>query len=111
MTRRQALAITPFALSSACANRRPVAASTPSAPRTTLARVHCSADRVIRTVAGLRPYRPSGCNVSTERRGSKLIIHHSGHGGAGITMSWGTAQFALEEALVSQHRDFAIIGS
>ena len=67
-------------------------------PRRRMARVLVSPARVIRTVAGLRPFRPSGFVVRAERRDAKLLIHHYGHGGGGITLSWGTAQLALEEA-------------
>jgi len=53
-------------------------------------------DREIRTVVGLRPYRPSGFVVRAEKLGEKLLIHNYGHGGGGITLSWGTSQLATE---------------
>jgi D-amino-acid oxidase len=55
-----------------------------------------SPEREIRTVVGLRPYRPSGFVVKAEKLGEKLIIHNYGHGGGGITLSWGTSQLATE---------------
>jgi D-amino-acid oxidase len=55
-----------------------------------------SPDREIRTVVGLRPYRPSGFVVRAEKLGEKLVIHNYGHGGGGITLSWGTSQIATE---------------
>ena len=42
--------------------------------------------RVLRHRVGLRPARPS---VRVERVGS--VVHCYGHGGAGVTLSWGTA--------------------
>lgn len=54
------------------------------------------ADRVIRTVVGLRPYRPSGFVVAAESLEGTLLIHNYGHGGGGITLSWGTAHLAVE---------------
>lgn len=63
--------------------------------------VKVARNRVIREVVGLRPFRPSGFVVSAQRVGEKLLVHNYGHGGAGITLSWGTAGLALELA-----RDF-----
>ena len=58
-----------------------------------------AASREIRTVVGLRPFRSSGFRVEVERVGDKLLVHNYGHGGGGITLSWGTSQIAVEEAL------------
>ncbi|WP_435742097.1 DNA polymerase Y family protein, partial [Nocardioides sp. SYSU DS0663] len=43
--------------------------------------------RVLRTKVGLRPARPS---VRLERQGR--VVHCYGHGGAGVTLSWGCAE-------------------
>ncbi|HVL17603.1 MAG TPA: FAD-dependent oxidoreductase [Gemmatimonadales bacterium] len=80
-------------------------------PRRHMARVLVSHARVIRSVGGLRPFRPSGFVVRAERRDSKLIVHHYGHGGGGITLSWGTAQLALEEAQPTGLRTAAVLGA
>jgi D-amino-acid oxidase len=64
--------------------------------------VKVSRDRIIREVVGLRPYRAEGFVVEAERVGEKLVIHNYGHGGAGITLSWGTASLAVALA-----RDFS----
>jgi len=58
--------------------------------------VRVSADREIRTVAGLRPFRPSGFVVRPEKIGDLLVIHNYGHGGGGVTLSWGTARLAVD---------------
>jgi glycine/D-amino acid oxidase-like deaminating enzyme len=58
--------------------------------------VKVSRDRLIREVVGLRPYRDEGFVVAAERIGEKLLIHNYGHGGAGITLSWGTASLAVD---------------
>src|SRR5213082_2036064 len=58
--------------------------------------VKVSRDRVIREVVGLRPYRAEGFVVDAGRVGHKLILHNYGHGGAGMTLSWGTASLAVD---------------
>src|SRR6185295_1201457 len=83
-------------LSAGCAARRPPVSAIPPAPR--LAKVKVAPDRVIRVIVGLRPFRPSGFVVRGEKLDEKTVIHNYGHGGAGITLSWGTAQLAVEEA-------------
>ena len=67
-------------------------------------------DRVIRTIVGLRPFRPSGFVVRAEKLDDKTVIHNYGHGGAGITLSWGTAQLAIQEAANIETRQAAVIG-
>ena len=78
--------------------------------RLRLAPVHVSEDRVIRVVAGLRPYRPGGFVVRAERFGDKTLVHNYGHGGGGITMSWGTSHLALDEGFAGPERDYAVLG-
>jgi D-amino-acid oxidase len=40
---------------------------------------------------GLRPRRAGGVRLATERRGEATVVHCYGHGAAGLTLSWGTA--------------------
>ena len=75
-----------------------------------LAQVKVAPDRVIRSIVGLRPFRPSGFVVRGEKLDAKTVIHNYGHGGAGITLSWGTSQLAVEEGAKSGARDCAVIG-
>jgi len=44
-----------------------------------------------RFIAGVRPYRETTFRLELDRTGPKPIVHNYGHGGAGITMSWGCA--------------------
>ncbi len=46
--------------------------------------------------AGLRPFREGSVRVEAEEIDNQKIIHNYGHGGSGITLSWGSAQQALE---------------
>jgi D-amino-acid oxidase len=76
-----------------------------------LRRVVVSSDRVIRTVVGLRPFRASGFRVEAERLGDKLLVHNYGHGGCGVTLSWGTASLATDLVVESGSRGpVAVIG-
>lgn len=81
-----------------------------SAPTFRLPPVRVSSDRVIRTLAGLRPYRPSGFVVSGQRLDDTPVIHNYGHGGGGISLSWGSSTLAGEIALETGHRSFAVLG-
>jgi glycine/D-amino acid oxidase-like deaminating enzyme len=94
---------------SACAGRRTGPLVWPEPPRR-LARVHVAEDRIIRSVTGLRPYRASGFVVRAEKLGDKTVVHNYGHGGGGITLSWGTSELAVEEAWKTGERRFAVLG-
>lgn len=65
----------------------------------------------VRTIAGLRPYRPSGFVVRREDTGAKLLVHNYGHGGGGMSLSWGSAQLALNLAQPIRSRDCAVVGA
>jgi glycine/D-amino acid oxidase-like deaminating enzyme len=84
---------------------------TAAAPSGCLPRVLVSPDRVIRTMAGLRPYRASGFVVRAEALGDKKLVHNYGHGGAGITLSWGTSKLATELGLQGHQGPVAVLGS
>lgn len=73
-------------------------------------RVNVAADRIIRTVVGLRPFRPSGFVLKSEKIDSKIIVHNYGHGGGGISLSWGTCTLAVETALQNDAKSFAVLG-
>jgi len=72
--------------------------------------VRASWDRVIRTTVGLRPYRPSGFVLEPERLDAKLLVHNYGHGGSGMSLSWGTASLAADLAQTRVERRAAVVG-
>ncbi|MBW3535423.1 MAG: FAD-binding oxidoreductase, partial [Gemmatimonadetes bacterium] len=67
-------------------------------------------DRIIRTTVGLRPFRESGFRLEVERLDDRTVIHNYGHGGAGMSLSWGTAHLAADLALGHTERRAAVIG-
>jgi D-amino-acid oxidase len=94
-----------------CATKR--APALPSRPAVALAPVHVAWSRVIRTTVGLRPFRPSGFVLRAEKLDAKTLIHNFGHGGAGMSLSWGCGQRAAEmaiEATATGARRAAVLG-
>ena len=53
---------------------------------------------VIETVTGLRPDRPT-VRLEAQTLGSVRYVHNYGHGGNGVTLSWGCARQAAQLAL------------
>src|SRR5438445_9699920 len=104
---RRSFAVGSAALLSACATvgTRRDSGCTPLAP------VIADQNRVIRTMAGLRPYRRSGFVVRADQLGEKRLVHNYGHGGAGITLSWGTSKLATELGLQGHSGPVAVLGS
>ncbi|MEA3068276.1 MAG: hypothetical protein QOK41_1683, partial [Sphingomonadales bacterium] len=104
---RRTFAAGSAALLSGCATVGPrrIAGCTPLAP------VMVDESRVIRTMAGLRPYRRSGFVVRAEQLGEQRLVHNYGHGGAGITLSWGTSKLAAELGLQGHGGPVAVLGS
>src|ERR1700752_134665 len=106
---RRTFAAGSAALLSGCATvgsrPRTAAACTPLPP------VIVDESRIIRTVAGLRPYRRSGFVVREERLGEKRLVHNYGHGGSGITMSWGASRLPPELGLRGHSDPVAVLGS
>ncbi|GGE93777.1 FAD-dependent oxidoreductase [Sphingomonas prati] len=108
LDRRHLLGAAGALLLPACTTGR---VGTASAPPRCLPPVNVAADRVIRTAAGLRPFRPAGFRVERGALGDKALVHNYGHGGAGITLSWGTSKLAVELGLPGHSGAVAVIGA
>ncbi|WP_341631630.1 FAD-dependent oxidoreductase [Sphingomonas agri] len=104
---RRAFTAASAALVSGCASvgTRRIVRCTPLAP------VLADESRIIRTMAGLRPYRRKGFVVRADQLAEKRLVHNYGHGGAGITLSWGTSKLAIELGLKGHNGPVAILGS
>ena len=82
----------------------------PPPPSFRLPIVNVAWNRIIRTTVGLRPHRPSGFVLRADRLDATTVIHNYGHGGSGISLSWGTGRRVAEMALEHQSRKVAVIG-
>lgn len=81
-----------------------------AAPRRALVPVAVDPDRVVRTLVGHRPFRRPGFRVEAETVAGKRVVHNYGHGGCGVTLSWGSAELALEEAGGAGPGSVAVLG-
>ena len=99
-------------LAAGCA---PMPAALPAHPRLysrqPWAAPRVSMDAVIRVIVGQRPYRPSGFVVRREDFDDKSIVHNYGHGGGGLSLSWGSSALAVRETAGMKPGDVAVIGS
>lgn len=110
LARRQLIASSAALALPACTTTRPAPVIAPRAAKC-LPIANVSPARVIRTIAGLRPYRPAGFVVRAEGLAGKRLVHNYGHGGAGITLSWGTSRLAIDLGLRGHSGPVAVLGS
>ena len=105
MLTRRTVTLGAAALSAGCASLPKFGSARP-----TLKPVMVSRDRIIRIDVGLRPYRRNGFRVEREALGDKALVHNYGHGGGGITLSWGTAKLAVDLGYDSAQSEYAVLG-
>ncbi|WP_421996833.1 FAD-dependent oxidoreductase [Reyranella sp.] len=72
--------------------------------------VRAEIDRIIDISVCVRPFRPAGPRVETERLGDTLVVHNYGHGGSGWSLSWGSSARAVRMAMEPGAREVAVIG-
>jgi glycine/D-amino acid oxidase-like deaminating enzyme len=70
-----------------------------------------SMDRVTRTIVGLRPFRKPGPRLEAVKVGSRNVVHNYGHGGGGVSLSWGVAELAATLAKQNSYDSVAVLGS
>ncbi len=75
-----------------------------------LAPIRAQTDRIFDIAVCLRPFRPAGPRVDTERLGDTLVVHNYGHGGSGWSLSWGSSARAVRLAMQPGPREVAVIG-
>lgn len=88
----------------------PVFRGSRSLSKLPFARPNMTMENIIDIKVGVRPFRAGGFVVRGERVGEKLIIHNYGHGGSGITFSWGSSTLAVRELPETDDRRAAVIG-
>ncbi len=79
---------------------------------------HFTQENILTYKVGTRPFRKSGIRLEPEYWKDKLIIHNYGHGGSGISLSWGSAHIGFNILVQELYKDFhcpkkevAILGS
>lgn len=75
-----------------------------------LSPIRASADRIISIDVCTRPFRAQGPRIEAERLGRRTIIHNYGHGGAGWSLSWGSAEQAVALARQTGEQKIAVVG-
>jgi glycine/D-amino acid oxidase-like deaminating enzyme len=81
-----------------------------SVPALQLQRLRASADRITNITVCTRPFRPQGPRLDVERLAGKTVVHNYGHGGSGWSLSWGSSAIAIQKALATGDREFAVVG-
>ncbi|HET7086247.1 MAG TPA: FAD-dependent oxidoreductase [Rhizomicrobium sp.] len=76
-----------------------------------LAAIRAHPDRLFDIKVCLRPFRTKGPNLDVEHIGDTMVIHNYGHGGSGWSLSWGSADLAVQKAMSTSPRQIAVIGS
>jgi D-amino-acid oxidase len=83
-------------------------AATGSAP--SLPPIRARTDRIYDMAVCLRPFRPAGPRLDTERLGNTLVVHNYGHGGSGWSLSWGSSAIAVAKAMQASPQEITVIG-
>jgi hypothetical protein len=76
-----------------------------------LAPIRAHPDRIFDIRCCIRPFRVNGPNFGTEQIGDTLVVHNYGHGGSGWSLSWGSANVAVQKAMSVSPKKIAVVGS
>jgi glycine/D-amino acid oxidase-like deaminating enzyme len=75
-----------------------------------LAPIRAHTDRLFDIKVCIRPFRTKGPNLDVEQIGDAMVLHNYGHGGSGWSLSWGSANMAVQKAMSASPRQIAVIG-
>lgn len=113
-SRREALRLAAAAVAAALASPA-FAEETPACAAADPLRASPDFRHVLRFVAGERPFRRGSYRLEGVQEGDSFVIHNYGHGGAGITMSWGCAlqvrRIYLDYEQRSRFPEIAVLGA
>jgi len=79
-----------------------------------LAPPNVSRDNIIGCTSGLRPYRKGGIRVQREDIADKVFYHNYGHGGAGVSIGYGTSKILTDQfikELGHEIKEVAVLGA
>ncbi len=105
------LAVAGFGIGGCRTTQPATIAGAPRRPPLQLAPVHVAFDRIIRTTVGLRPHRDGGFVLRAQKLGAKTLIHNYGHGGTGMSLSWGLGAAVADIARDTGERRLAVLGA
>ncbi|HEY1877354.1 MAG TPA: FAD-dependent oxidoreductase [Rhizomicrobium sp.] len=75
-----------------------------------LAPIRAHPDRIFDIRVCIRPFRVKGPNLDVEHIGDTMIVHNYGHGGSGWSLSWGSANIAVQKAMSVSPKEIAVVG-
>ncbi len=75
-----------------------------------LAPIRAHPDRIFDIRVCLRPFRVKGPNLDVEHIGDTMVVHNYGHGGSGWSLSWGSANVAVQKAMTVSPKEIAVVG-
>ncbi len=75
-----------------------------------LAPIRAHPDRIFDIRCCIRPFRVKGPNLDIEHIGDAMIVHNYGHGGSGWSLSWGSANVAVQKAMTVSPKEIAVVG-
>jgi glycine/D-amino acid oxidase-like deaminating enzyme len=72
--------------------------------------IRARVDRIIDVSVCTRPFRAQGPRIEAQALRQQTLIHNYGHGGSGWSLSWGSAQLAVQMALATREKRLGVIG-